>query len=249
MIGRLTGIAVFVFLFASAAGAAESGRASKEKIVWRGKERTYSLFVPAGIAPDQKLPLILTLHGSGRSGETLVSKWKEKAQVEKIVLAGPDSADSVHWTSPSDGPLFLHDLADEVMTKAPIDGRVFLFGHSAGAVFALQMAALESEYFAAAAIHAGALQPQYFNLFDFATRKIPYAFWIGTRDRFFPLEEVRATRDALKSRGFPVEYSEISGHTHDYYGNAKEINDAAWEFFKSHPLPAEPKYTVYKDPE
>jgi hypothetical protein len=30
---------------------------------------------------------------------------------------------------------------------------------------------------------------------------------------------------------------------------SKEINDAVWEFFKKNPLPAEPKYTVYKDPD
>jgi len=111
------------------------------------------------------------------------------------------------------------------------------------------MAAFESEYVAAAAIHAGSLDPPYFRLFDYATRKIPYAIWIGTRDNFFPLATVQATRDALKSRGFPVEYTEILGHTHDYYSRSKEISDAVWEFFKKNPLPAEPKYTVYKDPD
>lgn len=249
MIRSVLALALSVFLPA-ALGAAEPGKISRERISWNGKERIFYLYVPTEAGADQKLPLVLTLHGSGRNGETLVSRWKEKAENEKIVLAGPDSADSVHWTSPADGPLFLHDVVEQVRTKASIDGRrIFLFGHSAGAVFALQMAALESEYFAAAAIHAGALQPRYFNLFDFAARKIPYIFWIGTRDRFFPLEEVRATRDALKSRGFPVEYSEIPGYTHDYSSRSAEINDAAWEFFKAHPLSAESKYTVYKDPE
>lgn len=250
MISRFLRVFVFVLLFASTGGAAEPGKISKEKISSRGKERIYFLCVPKDVSPEQKFPLILTLHGSRRSGETLVSKWKDKAQIEKVVLAGPDSADSVHWASPADGPLFLHDIIEQVKEKYPIDGRrVFLFGHSAGAVFALQMAAFESEYFAAAAIHAGSLDPPYFRLFDYATRKIPYAIWIGTRDNFFPLATVQATRDALKSRGFPVEYTEILGHTHDYYSRSKEINDAVWEFFKKNPLPAEPKYTVYKDPD
>ncbi len=249
MIHRVLAFALSAFLPAALC-AADSGKISRGKISWKGKERIYFLYVPPEAAADRKLPLVLTLHGSGRNGETLVSRWKEKARKEKIVLVGPDSADSVHWASPADGPLFLHDVVEQVKASQPIDGRrVYLFGHSAGAVFAIQMAALESEYFAAAAIHAGSLQPRYFNLFGFAARKIPYAFWIGTRDRFFPLEEVKATRDALKSRGFPVEYSEIPGHTHDYSSRSDEINDAAWEFFQAHPLSAEPKYTVYKDPE
>jgi dienelactone hydrolase len=71
--------------------------------------------------------------------------------------------------------------------------------------------------------------------------------WIGTRDSFFPLDEVRATRDALKTRGFPLEYTEIPGHTHDYYESAKDINPAVWAFFRSHALPADPKFTTYGD--
>ena len=90
--------------------------------------------------------------------------------------------------------------------------------------------------------------PKYFNLFDYATRKIPYLIVIGTKDRIFPLDEVRATREALKSRGFPVEYFEMPGQTHNYVGSAKEINGKAWEFFQKNPLPADPKYTVYWDP-
>ena len=87
------------------------------------------------------------------------------------------------------------------------------------------MAALESEYFAAAAAYAGSIEPKYFGLFDYATRKIPYRIVIGTKDVIFPLDEVRATRDALKSRGFPVEYLEMPGQTHNYIRSAKEINE------------------------
>jgi poly(3-hydroxybutyrate) depolymerase len=247
MLRRSAGLLTLLIL--GAAASAGGGKVSKENISWRGKQRVYSLFVPTDVAPDRKLPLVLTLHGSGRNGETLVSKWKDLAEKEKIVLVGPDSLDSVHWSSPGDGPLFLHDLVEHVASKYPIDGRrVYLFGHSAGAVFALQMAALESEYFAAAAVHAGSIEPGYFSLLDYAARKIPYQIVIGTRDAFFPLEAVQATRDALKARGFPVEYVELSGHTHDYYGSAKEINARAWEFLRKTSLPADPKYTAYQDP-
>jgi poly(3-hydroxybutyrate) depolymerase len=247
--GRRTGVLAAVSLLAAAAAAGEPGKISKEKILFKGKERTYFLFVPAGIAPEQKLPLLVTLHGSGQNPEPYVSALKDLAEKEKIVIVGPASNDSVHWTSPEDGPLLLHDIIEQVAAKVPVDGRrVYLFGHSAGAVFALQMATLESEYFAAAAAYAGSLEPKYFNLFDFATRKIPYLLVIGTEDRFFPLDDVRATRDALKSRGFPVEYFEMPRQTHNYLRSAKEINGKAWEFLRKNPLPADPKYTVYWDP-
>jgi poly(3-hydroxybutyrate) depolymerase len=247
-VNRFAALVAGALLLASASPG-QTGKITKERIAWKGKDRVYYLFVPAGAAPEKKLPVIVTLHGSTRNGETLVSKWKDMAEQEKIVLIGPDSADPVHWASPADGPLFLHDVVEHVAARTAIDPRrVYLFGHSAGAVFALQMAALESEYFAAAVVNAGSLQPAYFSLFDYATRKIPYLMVIGTRDQFFPMPEVVATRDALKSRGFPVEYMESPGHDHNYSAKSREINERAWDFLQRNPLPADPKYTVYQAP-
>ena len=247
MARRLGAWAATLLLAAAAAG--ETGKISKEKISFRGKERVYFLFVPAGIAPGGKVPLVVTLHGSGQDPEKYVSAWKDLAEKEKIAIVAPASADSIHWAPPEDGPLFLHEIVEQVAAKHPIDGkRVDLFGHSAGAVFAIEMAALESQYFAAVAAYAGSLVPRYYNLFDYATRKIPYLIVIGTQDRIFPLDEVRATRDTIKSRGFAVEYFEMPGQTHNYLRSAKEINGRAWEFFQRNPLPADPKYTVYRDP-
>ena len=242
-------IFVAALLLVAAAAAGEPGRITKEKITWKEKDRAYFLYVPTGAAPERKLPLIVVLHGSGQSGETYVAAWKDFAEKEKIVVVGPDSEDSVHWGSPQDGPAFLHEIVEEVAGKHAIDSRrVYLFGHSAGAVFALQMAALESDYFAAAVAYAGSLQSKYFSLFDYAARKIPYLLIIGTKDGFFPLPDVQATRDALKSRKFPVEYVEMSGQTHNYVRSAKEINGKAWAFLLKNPLPGDPRYTAYSDP-
>jgi len=238
-----------VLLLVAGAAAGEPGKISKETISWKGKDRVFFLYVPTGTAPERKLPLILALHGSGQSGETYVSAWKDLAEKEKIVVVGPDSEDSVHWGSPQDGPALLHDIVEQVAARQAIDSRrMYLFGHSAGAVFALQVAALESDYFAAVVAYAGALQSKYFSLFDYASRKIPYQLIIGTKDGFFPLADVQATRDALKSRKFPVEYVEMSGQTHNYVRSAKEINGKAWAFLVKNPLPGDPKYTAYSDP-
>lgn len=236
-------------LLALATSASAATKIEKRTLVSRDKQRTYYLFVPTGISAEHPAPLIITFHGSGRDGKPLVAEWQGLAEKEGIVVAGPDSTDSVHWASPQDGPLLLRDLVDEIASKYPIDPRrVYLFGHSAGAVFTLQMACLESEYFAAAAAHAGSVDPAYHSLFDFAARKIPIAIFIGTKDAFFPLTSVRATAEALKSRGFPVTLTEIPGHTHDYYSKAGEINAQVWELFSHTRLEADPKYRVYADP-
>jgi poly(3-hydroxybutyrate) depolymerase len=236
-------------LLALPAMALAGAQIEKRTVVSRGKNRAYYLYVPASVTPEKKAPLLVTVHGSTADGKSLVERWKDMADAKGIVLAGPDATDNSRWASPQDGPLFLKDVVDDVSGRHAIDGRrMYLFGQSAGAVFALQMAVLESEYFAAAAIHAGAVSSDYFSIFDAATRKIPLAIYIGTLDQFFPLEVVRATSEALKTRGFPLVYKEIPDHRHSYREVSDAINPEIWEYFAANPLPAEPRYTNYRDP-
>jgi poly(3-hydroxybutyrate) depolymerase len=238
-----------LLLVLPAISAAADATVEKMTVTSREKPRTVYVFAPTGVSGAHPAPLILTLHGSGLDGKTLVDQWKTLAEKEGIVLAGPDSTDAVHWASPQDGPLLLRDVVDAVAGRHPIDPRrVYLFGHSAGAVFALQLACLESEYFAAAAVHAGAVDPGYFSIFDYAARKIPVALWAGTRDKIFPISAVRATADALKARGFPVTLTEVPDHTHDYGYVAKDLNPAIWAFLSAQKLEGEPRFRVYADP-
>lgn len=219
----------------------------KESIRSQGKERTYYLFVPDKISPATPAPLIVLLHGSGRNGLSLVEKWKELAKKEGVIIAGPDSLNSRGWRIPEDGPDFIHDLVEALKAKYPINARrVYLFGHSAGAGQALYLSLLESEYFAATAVHAGAIDAEAGPYMERAPRKIPIAIFVGTNDHLFPLPVVRATRDALNARGFKTELTEIKGHTHWYYDRAAEINRSAWEFLKGHELGGEPKYVQYQ---
>ncbi len=108
------------------------------------------------------------------------------------------------------------------------------------------MAVAESQYFAAVAVHAGALPPEHYSVIDFAERLIPIYLVVGTRDRLFPLEAVRATRDALVAKNIPVELVEIKGHDHWYYSLAPKINDGVWEFLGRQRLEGAPHYQVYR---
>lgn len=219
----------------------------KELIKSNGQTRAYYLYVPSTLAANTQAPLIVTLHGSGRNGITLVEKWKDYAKKEGIILAGPDASNSQGWSAPQDGPDFLRDLVEELKTKHPINPRrVYLFGHSAGACFAIHMSLMESQYFAAAAIHAGALRSEReFELIEIPERKIPISIQVGDSDAFFPLKEVRATSNALQEAGFPVDMIEIKNHDHNYYGSAAKFNQTAWEFLKKHELPKDPVYQTY----
>lgn len=224
-------------------GSASAQDILKSTVLSEGKKRSYYLFIPDSVNKAKAAPLIVLLHGSGRNGRVLIEHWQKLAQQEGIILAGPDSRNSAGWAMPEDGPKFLHDLVEELKAKHSIDPRrVYLFGHSAGAVFGLFMSALESEYFAAAAVSAGSLRKENYALLDEAERKVAVAMFIGTRDPLFPVAEVRKTRDAFAERGFPVELTEVTGLDHNYYSRSAEINGKAWEFLKSHQLASEPKY-------
>ena len=211
-----------------------------------GKPRAYYLFVPDKLPKDRPAPMILLLHGSGRNGFSLMEKWKDLAKKEGIILVGPDAITTRGWNVPADGPDFLHELLSELRGKYPIDGRrMYLYGHSAGAGFALLMGLFESEYFAAVAIHAGGLQSNDRVIVERATRKIPIYMAVGTVDRLVPLEGVRATRDLLNSNGFNAQLVEMEGHDHWYYDKAPKINAAAWAFLKEHKLSDDPRYVKH----
>ena len=245
----MTLLIIATLLACLAANAPE--KIAKESFVSQGRKHTYYLFVPPNIDPTASVPMILMFHGSGRNGLSLVEKWADLAAKEGIILVGPDASDSQVWRTPDDGPDFLHDLVETLRTKYPINPRrVYLFGHSAGAVFALNLSMLESEYFAATAVHAGSWrQENEFAIIETAKRKTPLAIFVGDRDGFFPLTSVKATSDALRARGFPIEVTIIKGHDHWYYDVAAQINLIAWEFLKKHELAEDPKYAEYKSAE
>lgn len=241
--------AVLILLLMFPATGIASLKVQKENFVSHNKQRTYYLFVPENLKQSEPAPLIILLHGSGRDGLSLVDKWKELANKEGIILAGPNSADLSRWNTTEDGPSVMHDLIELLKSRYAIDSRrVYLFGHSGGAVYAILLSLMESQYFAATAIHAGALRDkEEFKFLNRSSRNIPLAIWVGTRDPFFSVSSVRATRDAFVARGCPVEVTEMPGHDHWYYDLAPRINEAAWQFLKKYALPAAPRYEAYAE--
>src|SRR5437868_10337565 len=131
---------------------------TKETLKIDRDARPYYLFVPESVG-SEPAPLVITLHGSGRDGRPLVELFRGLASKERFIVAGPDALDRRGWQVPVDGPAFLYFLVEAVKAKHAVDRRrVYLFGHSAGASFALTMGLMESEYFAGVVAHAVALQ-------------------------------------------------------------------------------------------
>jgi len=237
---------VFLFLLAWASTLAfAAAKPEKQALTSQGTPRTYYTFVPEKLAAPA--PLLLLLHGSGRVGMSQIDEWKTLAEKEGIILAAPDSANSREWSMNTDGPEFLHDVVEAVRVKNSVDAkRIYIFGHSAGAVFALYMSVMESRYFAAAGVHAGAMGEDFYPYIDLAKRKIPITIWVGTEDPYFKMPLVKATQAELNKHGFDAQVVEMKGHDHNYYAVAKDLNPKVWEFFRGHPLDEEASWQVYQ---
>jgi predicted esterase len=204
--------------------------ATRNTFEFAGNTRTYYTYVPEAEGP---LPLVLLLHGSGRSGQVMVDAWAALAAKEHFIVVAPDAYDPAFWQFKMDPPEFLHAVVDQIEAKHAIDrNHIYLFGHSAGAEYALLLAILDSHSFAAVALHAGALQPDNYRLFAYAGRRMPIAIWVGDQDLLFPVEQVTATKKEFESHDYPVELTIIPHHDHNYYVIADEVNSEAWEFLK-----------------
>ncbi|MEQ1606584.1 MAG: PHB depolymerase family esterase [Pyrinomonadaceae bacterium] len=159
-----------------------------EKTLFRSnnKERAYYLFVPEKLDAAKPVPLVVLLHGSGRNGMSLAEKWKDLAKKERFIIAGPDATASAGWNVPLDAPDPLYDLIESLKAKYPINPRrIYLFGHSAGAIVGFYVALMESEYFAAAAVHAGAMRPDEALLLIVRSERYPSRSGSGRTTRSF----------------------------------------------------------------
>jgi poly(3-hydroxybutyrate) depolymerase len=214
-----------------------------------GTRRAYYLSAPKDLAPGEKRPLVLAFHGSGGEGSKIVDNWAKLGQKERFFVTGLKSLDRWNWTMPADGPDLVHELTETLLAKLPIDSsRIYLFGHSAGAVFALRLGLLESQYFAAVAVHAGSFRSSAdFAAVRLARRKLPVLIISGDRDPIFPLASVKSTVAVMRAAGIPAESFILTGD-HRYYALGDSINVRAWEFLKQQSLTGTPRYEAYASP-
>ena len=219
---------------------------AKLSFPYRGAERTYYLDMPA--SAKDAAPLVLLLHGSRSNGASMIQRWQDIAAREGIVLLAPDSAHTDKgWDLQDDGPDFIHDLIAAVAAAHPIDRRrIYVFGQSGGAVYALTLGMLESEYFAAIGFHAGGWRrPAEYKATAYATRKIPIGMWVGDQDEYFSKTSLHQTEHVLTEAGFPAELHILDGRRHSYMDVPADFHDRVWTFFKAHALDGPPRYADY----
>jgi poly(3-hydroxybutyrate) depolymerase len=216
----------------------------KRTIAAGGTQQSYYLYVPDHAKKDPPMPLIVLVHGAGGDGLGQVEAWRSLAERHRIILLAPNIRNSAaDWDQLYYHPEWIRDAINEVGRKHSVDGRrMYLWGYSAGCMFSFYLVFLESRYFAAAAVHGGVVENFKFQMADFAARKVPIAYYIGTRDQWWTVQQSRATRDALTARSFPVHYVELNGADHSFFARSEEITSDAWKYMKQFALDKDPQF-------
>jgi predicted esterase len=217
--------------------AATRGRTSNQVKCDAG-QFLYLLLIPSKTTPEKPLPALLLLHGAGDQPDSFIETWTHMAGKRRIILMAP--ALPVNTTFPDIAPSVFRCIVHDAEQKAAIDPRrVYVFGHSMGGDLTLRAAMLDSDLFAAAALHASYFDDDEMWMLTRPARKMPIAIYSGDRDERVHIDKVREMRDRLVKAGFPVHFMEIEGHDHNYYAVAGDVNEGAWKFLTHYQLPAQ----------
>jgi poly(3-hydroxybutyrate) depolymerase len=202
---------------------------------FNGRSRSYYFFAPN---VDQPWPLVVLLHGRAGNGKSIARSWKGLAAKNHFIIVAPDALNPSTWDTNADPPAFLHALVYQVAATHPVDrDRIYLYGYQGGGVYALALALIDAEYFAATAANAGALRPQDYGLFSLAKRKMPIAVWVGKGDMSPRKNIATDTRNAFRSRGFPIEFNVALDHDKlGYEWSWDDVNWEAWQFLRQKQL-------------
>jgi len=203
----------------------------KYAVMINGQKRSFHLYAPQNMRQGSPVPgsAIILLHASGRTGVSMAENWKRSADRHGIILIAPDAVgDRLSFETDK---VFVEALINFVKKDRRFAAdRIYLFGHSSGAIAALPMAAALSGKLNAASVHAGMiLQRDYLNLIQNATPKIPLCVINGSEDKIIPAVRARYAAQVFTDAGFNTTYVELTGHTNWYYTLADWINELAWK--------------------
>ena len=184
---------------------APTGLQSNLKITHNGKNYPYALFLPESSGPDEKIPLVVVLHGLGSNGANTLPAWVERLG-KKVAVLCPTYPMGAWWARPAEEMVL--NLIDETREKYNIDSdRVFLAGLSNGAIGAYMIGMFYPDRFAGLIPIAGSITPRYMH-FLVNLRNTPIYMIQGAHDPIFPIQLSRRIHKILSDMKYPVRYRE-----------------------------------------
>ncbi len=196
----------------------------------------YQVYVPPQSRSEQKLPLIIFLHGIGQrgaggfvpktgAGGTLVSHYL--AQVPAIILM-PQCRLGSYWSDPIMERMVMREIAETVEEFGADEKRIYLTGVSMGGYGVWHLASRHAGKFAALISICGGSSITKGNRFSPLAEKIgktPVWLFHGADDKIVSVSESRQIVEALKTRQGNVKYSEYAGIGHNVWLNTLAEKD------------------------
>lgn len=186
--------------------------------------RSYTINVPAGLSGE--VPLLLSMHGAWGSSSVheAMSGWTPYAARQGFIVAYPQGAANGYWDLSEGSPEvgYLREVVADISNRYCVNpARIYVDGHSRGAVMAQRAACDAGDLFAAATAYAGP-SPAYEGHACHPSRPIAVGIFGGD------LDPIMATQYDEQSRDFwvanagcnttPLTSSDIHGRQERYTG-------------------------------
>lgn len=199
-----------------------------------GVKLPYRLFAPSSAKRDDKLPLILYLHGSGGAGTdnrkqisggnalgTHVWIESDAQQRHPAFVLAPQIPETSTWHSSSDEPsphvAALLELLDELRSELRIDARrIYVVGQSRGGFGVWDLIARYPNTFAAAVPLCGGGDTKRI----LSARNVAVWAFHGAKDHTVLVARSREMVDALRTVNSSVRYTEYPDVGHDVWTRA-----------------------------
>ena len=189
----------------------------------------YLIYLPENYQTQEKVPLMLFLHGRGESfgPPALVAKWgppRFAARGDRLpyLVVSPQCPKSDNWSSTVQQQRLVA-LLDEITQKYKVDtDRIYLTGLSMGGFGSFRLAASHPERFAAVVPICGGAKPELAeNL-----KSVPIWAFHGTEDRAVPLKRTADIVAAIKdSGGTSIQFTTLEGVGHNSWSAAYATPD------------------------
>lgn len=176
-------------------GLAAAAQERNESITVDGLKREFVTYLPAGFTGNDKLPVVISLHGRLGTAERQMkfADFKPIADREKFIIVCPQGI-SRSWNDGRGTPAhkkgiddvhFIDELIKFIIKNYHADdNRVYVTGMSNGGFMASRLACELNEHIAAIAVVGASMDKQE----DYTPKNIPVMYIQGTKDPLVPFE-------------------------------------------------------------
>jgi poly(3-hydroxybutyrate) depolymerase len=165
------------------------------------------VYAPPSVKDGKPMPVVIALHGAVADESIFMQGYgsgeiKRLANERGFIVVAP----STYWVMPN--PSSLEGITAAIGADYPIDrSRIYVIGHSLGAMAAASMAARHPKELAGAALIAG-------RKIDKTEPTCPVLVLAAELDPLVPVEELRKSSEAAAAAGLPVEFRQIKDAGH-----------------------------------